>query len=120
MDDELSMSEQCATAAKKANKGSTSRDKDFIIPLSACQATLGIPFSVLVPVVRKRCGQSGKDPEKGQRDDQSSAVRGKPENWICSAIRKGSSEKNEWEATKKIDLLLVFFCKDETYGKEEN
>jgi len=55
-------SEWCAAAAKKANrmldcinKGITSRDKEVIIPLSACRAIPRIVCSVLVTVVQGYC-----------------------------------------------------------------
>ncbi|GAB0187935.1 mitochondrial enolase superfamily member 1 [Grus japonensis] len=78
VDNKLNMSEECAAAAKKANrmwgcinKGITNRDKEVIIPLSACQAIPGILCSVLVPTVQKRCGQAGEGSEEGHQDDQS-------------------------------------------------
>ncbi|GAB0192413.1 mitochondrial enolase superfamily member 1 [Grus japonensis] len=77
VDNKLSMSEQHAAAAKKANrmlgcinKGITNRDKEVIIPLSAFQATPAIPCSILVPAVQKSCGQAGDSPEEGHQDDQ--------------------------------------------------
>ncbi|PKU34263.1 rna-directed dna polymerase from mobile element jockey-like [Limosa lapponica baueri] len=61
VDDKLNMSEQCAAVAKQANrmlgyinKSITSRDKEVIISLSACQATPGILCSVLVPAIQKK------------------------------------------------------------------
>ncbi|GAB0183754.1 cAMP-dependent protein kinase inhibitor alpha [Grus japonensis] len=88
-DNKLNMSEQCAAAAKKANrvlgcinKGIASRDEEVVIPLSASQATPGTLCSVLVPTIQKRCGQAGEGPEKGHQDDQRTgrpAIGGKAE-----------------------------------------
>lgn len=44
--------------------------KKVIIPLSTCQATPRILHSVLVSAIQKRCGQVGKGPDKGDKDDQ--------------------------------------------------
>ncbi|GAB0182576.1 mitochondrial enolase superfamily member 1 [Grus japonensis] len=77
VDSKLNMSEQCAAAAKQANrmlgcinKGLTSRDDEVIIPLYSVivrplTGHSGILSSVLVP-----CGQAGEGPEEGQQDDQ--------------------------------------------------
>ncbi|GAB0190814.1 mitochondrial enolase superfamily member 1 [Grus japonensis] len=84
----LNMSEQCAEAAKTANRmlscineGITSRDEEishYPTLLSACQATPAILCSVLVPTIQKRCGQAGDGPEEGHQHDQRT---GKPAIW---------------------------------------
>ena len=79
VDNNSNMSERCTASAEKTNrmlgfinKGITSRDKGVIIPLYSVlvKPHLGIVCSVLVPTIQKRCGQSGKGPEKGHKDDQ--------------------------------------------------
>lgn len=51
------------------------RDEDVVIPVSAFQATSEILWSVLVPIIQKRCGQGGEGLEKGYKDNQ---MIGKP------------------------------------------
>ncbi|KAK4817764.1 hypothetical protein QYF61_026987 [Mycteria americana] len=66
-DNKLNVSEQCAAAAVKANqrlgctcRGITSRERDVIIALSACQASPGVLCPVPVPTIQERCRQSGE------------------------------------------------------------
>jgi len=72
------MSKQCAAVAKKANKmlgcinkGITSKDKEAIIQLYSTILRPHLEYcAVVVPTKQKRCGQAGKAPEKGHKDDQ--------------------------------------------------
>lgn len=73
--------------AKKANRiaglhhKNQGRDKKVIIPR--------ILHSVLVSAIQKRCGQVGKGPDKGDKDDQRTGklpCEGR-ESWIHSALR---------------------------------
>lgn len=75
--DKLNMSRQRAAAATKANRmlgcihrDTTSRDRDAIIPLSACQVTSSMLCPVLVPTIQKRCGRTGQGPKEGHKIDR--------------------------------------------------
>ncbi|GAB0178463.1 mitochondrial enolase superfamily member 1 [Grus japonensis] len=78
VDNKLNMSEQCAAAAKQANrmlgcinKGITSRDKEVIIPLYAGLVRPHLEYHVQFwSLLCKKGGQAGEGPEKGHKDDQ--------------------------------------------------
>jgi len=74
VDNKLNVNEQCAAVAKQANwmlgcinKGITSRGKEVMIPLSACQATSGILCSVLVPAMQNVVDRPEKVQKRPQR-----------------------------------------------------
>jgi len=78
VDKQFNMSEQYAAATKQANmmlgrinKGTTRRDK-VIIPLYSVLVRPHLEYCVQFwsPPYKKRCGQAGEDPEKGNKDDQ--------------------------------------------------
>ncbi|GAB0188993.1 mitochondrial enolase superfamily member 1 [Grus japonensis] len=79
VDNKLNMNKQCAAVAKQANrmlgcinKGITNRDKEVIIPLYSAFVRPHLEYCVQFwsPLYKKRCGQAGEGPEKGQDDDQ--------------------------------------------------
>lgn len=127
------MGEQCAAPARKATEtlgctstGITSRDSEvplLIIPLCTRQATPGALRSVLVPAIPKRCGAGWKRPKLGRSEDWKAChMRIDWENFVCSARRKGGSEKrpslcsSTWRAANKDDRLPFY---QETRGKDK-
>ncbi|GAB0194023.1 mitochondrial enolase superfamily member 1 [Grus japonensis] len=78
VDNKLTVSEQCAAAAKKANRmlgcinKGISRHKEIIIPLYSALVRPHLEHCVQFwsPLYKKRCGQAGEDPEEGHQDDQ--------------------------------------------------
>ncbi|RMC19029.1 hypothetical protein DUI87_03633 [Hirundo rustica rustica] len=74
VDNKLSMSEDCAAVAKKANDGMlvciSSRDREDIAMLYChAQAIPEILFSILISAIPKRYEQAGEIPGKGHKDD---------------------------------------------------
>lgn len=78
MDDKVSMSEQCAAAAKKdnsmlgcLNQDITSRDEAVVVPL--CSVVVGPHLEYCVQLwslLCRKCGQAEEGPQKGHRGDQ--------------------------------------------------
>lgn len=73
VDNKLSMSEECAAVAKKANGMLvciSSRDKvDIAMLYLHAQPIPEILFSILISAIQKRCEQAGEIPGKGHKDD---------------------------------------------------
>jgi len=86
-DEKLTMSQQCALAARKANgilgsmrRGVASRDREVIVPR---EAPSGVPHPGLELPKEERRGAFGEDPEEGHRDDQRAGAPSEL-SWFCN------------------------------------
>lgn len=85
---QLATSQQCLAAATKVNwilgcicRGLSCNGRDFTIPLSACQAALGVVCLVLAPTIQERCKQTGEGPEGPWRLPESCRACSVKEDW---------------------------------------